>query len=316
MLQEPEAIRILEEGGFAVLRELKPGDEQNVIATVLAFGAFTVADAAQFPNLRTVARFGAGYDNIDARGLWDSRKISVSCTPDLSNRDVADLALALTILATRAAPRDIKALGAEKSAWRVIERRLSLSDSTIGIVGCGHIGMETARLIAPLAGRTLLWNRTRKPEIDLAALRGRCEWVDSLDDVAARSDVVSLHVFLNEQTRNMIGAPFFARLKAVGRSIALVNTGRGELVDEAALLQALDDGVVHDAAIDVWSAEGAKTSEVVLALRRHPAVLPTSHLGAYTTGVRHRYAMQVSRNIVALVDGKPEDVAGFVVDPR
>jgi phosphoglycerate dehydrogenase-like enzyme len=86
-------------------------------------------------------------------------------------------------------------------------------------------------------------------------------------------------------------------------------------VDESALLQALDDGVAHAAAVDVWSTEGEHANDVVRALRRHPAVLPTSHIGSHTTGSLRRYAMQCARNIAAMVEGRPSDVAAYVVDP-
>ena len=87
----------------------------------------------------------------------------MSCTPGLSNRDVAEFALAMIILALRHAPRDIAALSGEPSTWRVVDRGLGLADATVGIVGCGNIGRETAALVAPLAGHTLLWNRSEHP---------------------------------------------------------------------------------------------------------------------------------------------------------
>ena len=127
--------------------------------------------------------------------------------------------------------------------------------------------------------------------------------------------MVSVHLALNAETRGLIGEAFFDKVRAARRAIALVNTARGDVVDESALLRALDDRVVYAAAVDVWSAEGQRTNETVLALRHHPAVLPTSHIGSHTTGSLRRYAMQCAHNIVALVDGRMDEVAAFVVDP-
>jgi D-3-phosphoglycerate dehydrogenase / 2-oxoglutarate reductase len=221
----------------------------------------------------------------------------------------------MIILGLRGAPRDIAALAAETSTWRVIERGRSLSDAVVGIVGCGNIGRETAGLVAPLANKTLLWNRSRSSITLNGVDHERYARVDDLDELAARADVVSIHLALNQHTSGFIGSSFFDKVKAAGRSIALVNTSRGDVVDERALLRALHDNVVRAAAIDVWSAEGPQANDVVRALRRHPAVLPTSHIGSYTVGNLHRYAMQCARNITALVNGRPSDVADYMVGP-
>jgi phosphoglycerate dehydrogenase-like enzyme len=315
ILQVPEAAQLVRDRGLTLVREVPAGQEGDVVAVVVGLGPFGVPDARRFANLRAVARFGAGVDNIDVAGLWRERRLPVSCTPGLSDRDVAEFALAMIILVLRGAPRDIAALSGEPSTWRVIDRGRGLSEATVGIVGCGNIGRETAALVAPLAAHTLLWSRSTQ-RMRLAGIAADCYSRQAgLDELAMRADVISVHLALNAETRGLIDEAFFDKLRAARRSIALVNTARGEVVDEAALLRALDDGVVSAAALDVWSAEGQRTSETVLALRGHPAVLPTSHIGSHTTGSLYRYAMQCARNIVALVDGRSDEVAAFVVDP-
>jgi phosphoglycerate dehydrogenase-like enzyme len=316
ILQVPEAAQFVRDHDLTLVREVPAGREGDVVAVVLGLNPFGLADAQRFPNLRAVARFGAGVDNVDVPGLWRERRLTVSCTPGLSNRDVAEFALAMIILVLRSVPRDIAALSSEPSTWRVIDRGLGLAEATVGIVGCGNIGRETATLVAPLAAHTLLWNRSAGPIslADVAAHR-YSRAADGLDELARRADVVSVHVALNAETRGLIGEAFFDKLRATRRAIGLVNTARGDVVDERALLRALDDRVVSAAAVDVWSAEGQRTSETVLALRRHPAVLPTSHVGSHTTGSLRRYAMQCARNIVASVDGRSDEVAAFVIDP-
>jgi D-3-phosphoglycerate dehydrogenase / 2-oxoglutarate reductase len=315
LLQVEEAVKIVHDHGLRLVRDVKPGDEKDVVAIVVGLGRFDLSDAQRFPNLRTVARFGAGVDNVDVKGLWQARRLTVSCTSNLSNRDVAEFALAMIILALRGAPRDISALGAETSTWRVIGRGLGLSEAVVGIVGCGNIGVETAGLVAPLASKTLLWNRSRRPVSLCGVNDDRYARVDDLDELAVRADVVTVHLALNRETGSFVGASFFDKVKSARRSIAVVNTSRGNVVDESALLQALNDGVVGTAAVDVWSTEGQHANDVVRALRRHPGVLPTSHIGSHTTGSLRRYAMQCARNITALVNGRPSDVAAYVVDP-
>jgi phosphoglycerate dehydrogenase-like enzyme len=315
LLQVEDAVNAVRDHGLTPVKDLRPGDEHNVVAVVVGLGKFDLSDAQRFPKLRTVARFGAGADNVDVKGLWQNRRISVSCTPNLSNRDVAEFALAMLILTLRGAPRDISALSAETPAWRVIDRGVSLSESIVGIVGCGNIGLETARLVGPLASKVLLWNRSRKP-IEITGIDAdRYVRVDDLNELAVQADVISIHLALNSETRGFIGQPFFDKVRSAGRSIAVVNTSRGNVIDESALLQAVRQGVVRAAAIDVWSTERDHSNEFVGALRRHPAVLPTSHVAAFTTGVLRRYAMQCARNIVAAVNGATADVAPFIVDP-
>ncbi len=310
LLQVEEAVSLLRAHGLTVVRTLAAADHARVAAVVVGLGSFAGSDAERFPNLRTVAKFGAGSDGIDVDALWRDRRIPVSCTADVATRDVAEWTLALIVLALRRAPRDIRRLGAESAAWRDIPRGISLSDAVVGIVGSGHIGTETARLLSGLAKKILFWNRSGVP----VALPGT-EAVADLAELAARADVVSLHVALGPSTRNLLGAAFFDRARKSGRTLALVNTARGGVVDEAALLQALEDGTITAACIDVWSAEGTKETELVRALRRHPSVLPTSHIGAYTSGVQRRYAMRCARNIAAVIAGRPDEVARYIVRP-
>jgi len=311
LIQVDEAVAVLCAHGLTPVRSLAEGEAAEVVAIVTGLGKFPATDAAGYPNLRTVAQFGAGTDNIDVQGLWQSRRIAVTCTPNLSNRHVAEWALALLILTLRAAPRDASGLRAEPFSWRDVPRGLGLSEAVVGVIGCGNIGLEAAALVAPLAAKVLLWNRSAKtirlPQVD----PDRCEVVADLNELAERADAVTVHLALNAGTRGLLGEAFFAR----GRGLALVNTSRGNIVDEAALLVALENGTVKSAGIDVWSTEGAGTTDIVQALRRHPGVLPSSHIGAFTQGVQRLYAVQVARNIAAIVEGREAEIAPYIADP-
>ena len=313
LLQWPEAVEELSRHGLTPKQTLEAGDEPHVVGVVVGLGKFGLADAAPFPNLETVARFGAGADNIASDDLWGQRRISSSCTIDLGTRDVAEFALGMIIAALRGVPRDLAGLRATPSRWRVIDRTPALRDAVVGIAGAGHIGLETVRLVAPLTSRVLLWNRTRR-DFDLRGVPDdRVEFVSDIMEFARHADVISLHVALGDETLNLIGKKFFETVRASRRSIAIVNTSRGEVVDEAELLAALNDGTVRDAVLDVWSAEGARSTPVVDALRAHPRVLPTSHIGSHTESVLERYSMQCVRNVIALVENRPGDVARYVV---
>ena len=315
LAQVADAVALLAEHALVVTRTLGPTDAGRVAAVVIGLGGFTRVDAARFPKLRTVAKFGAGSDGIDVDGLWSDRQVAVSCTAGGGTRDVAEFALALIVLALRGAARDIRHLGGDPTIWRDIPRGISLGDAMTGIVGSGQIGTETGRLLAPLAKRVMFWNRAGRAVTLPGADPARVTTVSDLAILAESADVVSTHVALAPQTTGLIGAAFFDRVRAAGRQVALVNTARGEVVDETALLAALEDGTVRAACIDVWSAEGAKDNAAVRALRRHPSVLPTSHIGAFTHGVQQRYAMICARNIIAAIAGDADALAPFLVRP-
>ncbi len=305
--QIPEAADLLTAQGMTLVRSLAEGDAAHVVALVTGLGRVSLADVEAFANLRVVAQFGAGTDNIDVAGLWHARKIPVTCTANLSNRHVAEQALAMLILTLRHVPQDISGLRADPFRWRDIQRGKGLSESVVGIVGAGNIGLEVARIVAPLAARVLVWSQ-RGRTLDLPP---GCETVSSLDDLATSADAVTVHLSLNEATRGIIGAEFFAK----SHHIALVNTSRGSIVDEAALLAALEAGSVRAAAVDVWSSEGVKDNPLIRALRLHPSVLPTSHIGAFTTGVQQLYAVQVARNILAVMGGRLAEISEHLATP-
>jgi phosphoglycerate dehydrogenase-like enzyme len=315
ILEVEEALARLRRQGLQPVREVAVERRDDVVAVILGVKPFGLAEAEVFPNLKTVARFGAGFDNVDVDALWHGRRISVTYTPDVSTVEVAQFAFAMIILALRGATRDAVGLVSGVSRWRTIERGLGLADATVGIVGCGHIGVEAARLVAPLAAKTLLWNRDGRavplPGVDPA----RYEVVRHLMEIPTRCDVVSIHLALTPATHGLIGAEFFRRARDAAHSLALVNTARGSIVDEAALLDALNAGVVSNAAVDVWSSEGPDPGAAVMALRGHPGVLPTTHIGAFTRGVQRRCAMQVAANIVAQVSGEDIDGPAFVAQP-
>ena len=313
VLQVPDAVALFVNAGLSPKSELVPDEYVDVEAVIVGLGKFGVEDARPFPNLKTVARFGAGADNVDSRALWVARGITATSTIDLASRDVAEFALANIIMTLRGAVRDSNALGGHPSTWRVINRTPALCDAVVGIIGAAGIGYETARIVAPLASGVLIFNRSKYKLDPEHFPRRNVSYADSIFDLAEQADVISIHVALNDHTRHMLDKTFFDALRASDRSIALVNTARGEIIDEEELLKALNDKTVHDAAIDVWSAEGPRSSDIVSALRMHPSVLATSHIGSHTNGVLERYSMQCARNVVAILANQARDVARYII---
>jgi D-3-phosphoglycerate dehydrogenase len=250
---------------------------------------------------RLVQRWGAGYDTIDTAALAD-RGIGLLRTAGANAGFVAELALTLTLCALREVPRADRAL--RQGVWngeRHYASSASLGGKTVGLVGLGSIAQRFAALLAPFGCEILFHART--PRTYAGARQ------TDLDDLLARSDVVSLHVPLTGETRGLIGADALARMKPTA---VLVNTARGAVVDEAALAAALRSGAIAAAGIDVFAIEPIQPGNPLLGLEN---VVLTPHLGGKVrenvTGIiRH-----IVRNLRADARGEALLAADIVVAP-
>ena len=234
--------------------------------------------------LRVVANYAVGVNNIDLEAAR-ARGIVVANTPDVLTRTTAELAIALTLSLLRRVTEGDRLIRGGR-AWEFsLEFMLgeSLDGKTFGVVGPGKIGRETARLAASFGARPLF------------AGRG-----DALDELLATADVVSLHVPLLPETRHLIDAAALARMRP---SAVLVNTARGPVVDEAALVAALRDGVIAGAALDVFEFEPRVSAQLV-ALEN---VVLSPHLGSATASTRNAMGMLAVEALraVLLEDRRP-----------
>ena len=237
------------------------------------------------PQLRVVAHYAAGTDNIDLEAAR-ARGLVVANTPDVLTAATAELTVALLLgLVRRVAEGD--RLVRRREPWRIAPTFMlgtGLAGKTLGVVGYGRIGRETARLAAAFGMRVVYTRRT------------------PLDDLLAEADVVSLHVPLTDETRHLIGAEALRRMK---RSAVLLNTSRGPVVDEAALVVALEAGEIAGAALDVFEHE----PEVHPGLLDRDDVVLAPHLGSATAEAREAMGMLVVEALRAvLIDGRvPEN---------
>jgi D-3-phosphoglycerate dehydrogenase len=207
-------------------------------------------DAASIPSdgrLRHVARFGAGYDAIDIDACA-AAGITVTNTPDAVRRPVAEAALTLLFALAHNLLLKDALVRADRWDERANWRGHGLRDRTIGIVGLGGIGIETARLLRALDLRVVAYNRT--PKDDVAARLGVP--LLPLDDVLATSDYLIVTVAGGDGTAGMIGEP---QLRSMKRSAQLINLARGSVVDEPALIRALREGRIAGAGLDVFERE-------------------------------------------------------------
>jgi len=236
-----------------------------------AITGLEVLDAAVFaavPELRVVSKYGVGLDMID---LAAARRhgVSVRWTPGVNRQAVAELTIAFMIALCRSVVP--LALAVKTGGWTHPGGR-QLSSSTVGIVGCGHVGQEVARLCRAF-GATVLAHDIRTYE-DFYRAHGVS--AVTLDALLAESDIVTLHVPLDASTRGLIGRRELARLKPAAH---LINTARGGIVDEAALTEALAGGRLAGAAFDVFSEEPPTNSQLL----SQPAFIGTPHIGGGTT---------------------------------
>ena len=255
---------------------------------------------ARLPDLRMVAVAATGTDNVDLDACR-ARGIVVSNIRDYSRVSVPEHCLAL-ILALR---RNLRAYIADVEAgrWERSSRFClfghpigDLAGSRLGIVGYGMLGKQVAQLARAFGMQVCASSRSPIADPDVQAL--------GLDELLRTSDVVSLHLPLTEQTRNLIGARELASMK---KTALLINTARGGLVDEAALAEALRDGTIGGAGFDVLGKEPPAPDNPLLRLRL-PNFILTPHIAWASAGAMQTLADMLIDNIEAWAAGAPRNV--------
>jgi glyoxylate reductase len=243
-----------------------------------------------------IATMGTGYDNIDVVAAKE-RGIPVTFAPGILDETTADGAFALLLATARRLGEAERFLRAGKyRGWTpFMFTGQDVHGATLGIVGMGRIGLAVARRARGFAMHVLYHDARRNPgaEQELGAA-----YVATLDDLLARSDFVSLHVPLVAETRHLMDAD---RLRKMKRTAILINTSRGPVVDEKALAQALKEGVIAGAGLDVYEREPAV--EPALLELENAVLLP--HIASASERTRTRMAVRAAENIRAFLDGKP-----------
>jgi phosphoglycerate dehydrogenase-like enzyme len=253
--------------------------------------------------LKVIGRAGAGLDNIDVVAA-QNREIKVVNCPDANTLAVAEHTMALMLALARHLP--YADLSLKKGKWEKSKfMGTGLSGKTLGIIGFGRIGREVA-LRARVFGMKVLVNQRRPtPELNL---EGDVESVDLLELLQA-SDFVSLHVPSNAETKSLIGAEQLAAMKPTAY---LINTARGTVIDETALLAVLDAGHIAGAALDVFAEEPA-TNNV---LAQHERVIATPHIAASTEDAQRAAAVTVAEKVLTVIrEVRSENLLGLQVVP-
>jgi len=245
--------------------------------------------------LRVISTVAVGYDNIDVAAAT-ARRIPVCNTPGVLTEATADLTWALLMAAARRVTEAERYLRAGR--WRSWSPQLLLGQdvygATLGLIGLGRIGQAVARRARGFDMRVLYHSATRKPEVEREL---GVEWAD-LEALLRESDFVSLHVPLTEETRNLIGARELALMKPTA---VLINTARGQVVDQEALVATLQGGRLAAAGLDVFQVEPLAADDPLLSLE-NVVLLP--HLGSASVATRRRMAMMAAENLVAGLRGE------------
>ncbi|MBN4059328.1 D-glycerate dehydrogenase [Dehalococcoides mccartyi] len=247
---------------------------------------------AAAPNLKVIAQFGVGYDNVDIAAA-NARGIAVANTPGVLSESTADEAFALLMAMARRV-YDLPGI-VKRGEWGDFDPLgllgTDIHHKTLGIVGMGRIGSEVAKRAAGFSMKVLYHNRNRRHE-EFGAT-----YVDSLEELLERSDFVSLHNPLNAETTGLMGADQFKLMK---KSAILINTTRGPVVDQEALYDALKSGEIAGAALDVTVPEPMPADHPLLTFD-NCLIMP--HVASATHDTRMKMAMMCVENVLAGVAG-------------
>jgi phosphoglycerate dehydrogenase-like enzyme len=268
---------------------------QDALGTLVWAGRYGEEILDALPNLRVVARCGAGYDNIDLTAAH-ARGLVVTYCPGLFDASVAEHAIAVIFALSRkllTSDRAIR-LGEWPSAGELAPIR-RLEGMTLGLVGLGRIARRVLDHATALRMRVLAFD----PYLAEADIPAGVTRAASLDHLLRDADVVSLHVPLTDETRHIVGASELAAMKSTA---FLINTGRGGLVDGAALASALTRGEIAGAALDVFDPEPIPADHPI---RSAPNTLLTPHSSAYDVGAIAAVRRQAIEDAIAVIEGRP-----------
>ena len=262
-------------------------------AIVVRSGTKVTADViAASDVLQVIGRAGSGVDNIDLDAATQ-RGIVVVNAPTGNTLSAAELAIALMLAMARQLPAAYTSL--RSGSW---ERQkfigVELRGKTLGLLGLGQVGMEVARRTRGMEMRVI----AHDPYVAQERAQSLGVELLSQDEVLGQSDFISLHMRVTPQTRDLIDDEQIAKMK---RGARIINTARGELIDDAALLRALDSGQLAGAAIDVFREEPPGENPLL----SHDKVIVTPHLGALTEEAQERAATDVAEQVLAVLRGEP-----------
>lgn len=295
----------LEESGQSILRAASRLDDksgipaQELVKAVEEYDALIVRGRTKVTaevfeaarKLKVVGRAGVGVDNIDLVSATAHHVVVVNA-PVSTTIAVAELTVGLLFAMAREFPRADAAM--KKGEWLKKELQgVELSGKTLGIIGYGRIGMEVGKRAIACGMNVVAYD----PLVQESDIEARGAQPVSIQDLYEWSDFISLHLPLNVHTRDLIGPMSFSEMKD---GVRIVCAARGGIIDEAALLSALNSGKVAGVALDVFETEPPGLSELV----KHPKVIATPHMGAQTLEAQGRASEDIANEVLAALRGE------------
>jgi len=261
-------------------------DVDGIIIGIDELSAEIIEEANE---LKVISKYGIGLDNIDIN-MATNKKIVVTNTPTANVDAVADLTFGLILsLARRVPEADRKTKGAK---WGKIIGK-SVWEKTIGIIGLGKIGRQVVKRAKGFEMNILVFDIVKDKKF---AQKYGIKYVD-LEKLLRQSDYITIHIPLNDATRNMIS---YEELEKMKKDAFLINTSRGGIVDEKALYDALRDNKLRGAALDVYNNEPLRESP----LKELDNVIMTPHIGAYTEEAIENMSIQAAQNLIDVLEGR------------
>ena len=264
---------------------------QALFCTILDRVDAELLDAC--PGLKVVANFGVGFNNIEVAAAT-ARKIPVTNTPGVLTDATADMTFALLLAVARRLGEGERIVRAHKwDGWQPLQLLASdVLGATLGVIGFGRIGQAVARRARAFGMRVIYWNRSalaEPPEADATRV--------SFEEALRQSDFVSLHVAYNSETHHLLDEPQFALMKPTA---FVINTSRGAVINETALVRALQTKQIAGAALDVFERE----PQLAPGLVELENVVLAPHLGSATIGTRTKMGMIAVDNLLAACEGR------------
>jgi glyoxylate reductase len=248
----------------------------------------------KLPNLKIIANYAAGFNNIDIKYAKE-KGIIVTNTPDVLTNSTADLTVSLILACARRILEGVELVNKNKfKGWQPkLLLGFELRDKIVGIIGMGRIGFAVAYRLKSFGCKIIYYSKSinRIAEKSINAKRV------SLNELMKKSDIISLHIPLNEKTKNLINKE---KLELMKKEAILINTARGEVLDENHLIQMLKVNRIFAAGFDVYHNE-PKINQELLKLN-NVVLLP--HIGSATIEARNRMSILVAKNVIAVLSGK------------
>ena len=303
------ALDLMRKAGCEIVLPPKPGplavhELLNVLpdsdAVLASMDKFTdaVLESKSASRLKIISRWGVGYDAIDIAAAT-RQGIVVAYTPGLLNETVADYAFALLLALARRVHEGHASMRA--GHWTPVWGN-DVFGKTLGLLGCGRIGQAVAKRATGFSMRLIAHDPVAHPEAEKLGVK-----FVSFEELLAESDFLSLHAALTKENRGLLREAELRKMKATAY---LINTARGALVDEAALVRALEEGWIAGAALDAFVIEPLPADHP---LRRAPNLLLTPHQASFAQETGERVSLSAAQAIIDLMNGRQPQ---FVVDPE